>query len=263
MIGSTSPSVGLSVTNTIIAGNTVNGSEQDCFGLVAPTSANNLTGDASCAFSDAGSAQTADAGLEPLGDNGGPTDTLALRFDSPAYDKGTDTGCPATDQRGVVRPQGTACDIGAFELVPPPPPPTPVPPPPAPTADLGVGLTAKPASPHLGDTVKFTLSVANAGPDEATGVVLTGKLPAPASRIVPPDGCTVTKFKPSRIPKRKVTCDLGTVEPAAVVTRKVKVRPDGLTKNPRATAQVTSAVQDPNAANNVAKLRVDVANKSR
>jgi len=29
------------------------------------------------------------------------------------------SGCPppATDQRGVTRPQGPACDIGAFEVV--------------------------------------------------------------------------------------------------------------------------------------------------
>lgn len=37
---------------------------------------------------------------------------------SPAIDAGT-TGCPptpATDQRGVSRPQGGACDMGSFEL---------------------------------------------------------------------------------------------------------------------------------------------------
>jgi len=27
-----------------------------------------------------------------------------------------DANCPATDQRGVTRPEGPACDIGAFEL---------------------------------------------------------------------------------------------------------------------------------------------------
>jgi uncharacterized repeat protein (TIGR01451 family) len=255
-ISSSSASVTTSVTNTIIFGNTVNGAEQDCFGVVAPTSANNLTGDASCLFTDAGSAQTADAGLGALDDNGGPTNTLALRYDSPAVDKGTDTGCPAIDQRGISRPQGTACDIGAFEVVPPPPPP---PPAPVPSADLGVALTAQPASPHLGDKVKFTFSVTNAGPDAATDTVLTGKLPAPASRVVPPDGCTVAKIKSSRVPKRRVTCDLGTVQPGAVVTRKVKVRPDDRTKDPRGTGQVTSGVADPAPTNNVAKLKVDVA----
>ncbi|MDW8255386.1 MAG: choice-of-anchor Q domain-containing protein, partial [Chloroflexota bacterium] len=33
--------------------------------------------------------------------------------------------CPSTDQRGVARPQGPACDVGAYEFgaAPPPPPP--------------------------------------------------------------------------------------------------------------------------------------------
>ncbi len=37
----------------------------------------------------------------------------------PAIDHGgtSANGCPPTDQRGVTRPQGPACDIGAFEFV--------------------------------------------------------------------------------------------------------------------------------------------------
>src|SRR5262249_5298893 len=52
---------------------------------------------------------------------GGPTDTQALHAGSPAIDAGypgapgPGPACTATDQRGVVRPQGSACDIGAFE----------------------------------------------------------------------------------------------------------------------------------------------------
>lgn len=53
--------------------------------------------------------------LGQLADNGGPNQTLALATDSPAVDNGTN--CPATDQRGIARPQGKACDIGAYELV--------------------------------------------------------------------------------------------------------------------------------------------------
>lgn len=54
--------------------------------------------------------------LGPLQDNGGPAQTLALGSGSPAIDAGADSGCPATDERGVLRPAGAACDIGAFEV---------------------------------------------------------------------------------------------------------------------------------------------------
>jgi hypothetical protein len=57
--------------------------------------------------------------LDPtLADNGGPTLTHALVSGSPALDK-IAAGFPATDQRGVARPQGAAADIGAFERVEP------------------------------------------------------------------------------------------------------------------------------------------------
>ncbi|MCP4126718.1 MAG: hypothetical protein GY753_06610, partial [Gammaproteobacteria bacterium] len=53
-----------------------------------------------------------------LSDNGGPTETHALVSDSPAIDGVTDTEyCKVShDQRGISRPQGTYCDIGAVEL---------------------------------------------------------------------------------------------------------------------------------------------------
>jgi hypothetical protein len=57
--------------------------------------------------------------LAPLADNGGPTQTRALPPGSPARNRVT-TGCPppSTDQRGVARPQGSACDAGAYEAAP-------------------------------------------------------------------------------------------------------------------------------------------------
>ena len=53
--------------------------------------------------------------LGPLAGNGGPTATHALLDGSPAIDAADAALCPPTDQRGVVRPQGAACDVGAFE----------------------------------------------------------------------------------------------------------------------------------------------------
>jgi len=65
---------------------------------------------------------TDDPQLGTLQFNGGPTQTHAIFPGSPALDKGDPAGCtdnlgaPITsDQRGVHRPHGPACDIGAFE----------------------------------------------------------------------------------------------------------------------------------------------------
>lgn len=60
--------------------------------------------------------------LGPLADNGGPTATMALLPGSPAINGGNPAApgsggdtCEADDQRGVARPIGARCDIGAFE----------------------------------------------------------------------------------------------------------------------------------------------------
>ncbi len=55
--------------------------------------------------------------LSLLQDNGGYTLTHLPQFLSPVIDSGNLEGCPATDQRGVVRPSGIGCDIGAVEVV--------------------------------------------------------------------------------------------------------------------------------------------------
>ena len=54
--------------------------------------------------------------LGPLADNGGPTFTQALPAGSPAIDASVAIAGVTTDQRGITRPQGSAPDIGAFEL---------------------------------------------------------------------------------------------------------------------------------------------------
>jgi predicted outer membrane repeat protein len=61
--------------------------------------------------------------LGPLQDNGGSTLTLALGAGSAAIDAGNDAICAAApvnnlDQRGIARPQGAHCDIGAVEMLP-------------------------------------------------------------------------------------------------------------------------------------------------
>ena len=54
--------------------------------------------------------------ISPLANNGGPTLTIALAWNSPAIDAGAAVGGPAVDQRGVARPQGRGVDIGAYEF---------------------------------------------------------------------------------------------------------------------------------------------------
>ena len=58
--------------------------------------------------------------LSPLQNNGGPSETMALGPGSAAIDAADDATCAAPpvnnlDQRGVTRPQGLHCDIGAVE----------------------------------------------------------------------------------------------------------------------------------------------------
>jgi hypothetical protein len=60
---------------------------------------------------------TADPLLGVLGDHGGFTQTIPLLAYSSAIDTGNAVTCASTDQRGIARPQGARCDIGAFELV--------------------------------------------------------------------------------------------------------------------------------------------------
>jgi len=58
--------------------------------------------------------------LGDLQDNGGKTETHALLEGSPAIDAIPPESCVVTqDQRGVSRPQGAGCDIGAFEIAEP------------------------------------------------------------------------------------------------------------------------------------------------
>jgi CSLREA domain-containing protein len=111
----------IDATNTLVAGNTADGTEGDCSLLDTAdgSSSHDIQGDSSCGFSDADSKTTTAIKLGTLRNNGGPTDTFVPDASSPAVNAGTATGCPATDERGVTRPQGSVCDIGAVELAPP------------------------------------------------------------------------------------------------------------------------------------------------
>lgn len=104
--------------NVIIANSTSGGDCVQGSDALNAASANNLIEDPvnACGLINGtnGNITGQDPNLGPLASNGGSTRTHALQSPSPAIDAGA--GCPATDQRGIPRPQGAACDIGAYEL---------------------------------------------------------------------------------------------------------------------------------------------------
>jgi hypothetical protein len=106
----------LTLTNTIVTGNHWYACERFASGTAANvvSGGHNVVQDASC-NPVASDLIVGDAMIGPLAGNGGPTLTHALLPGSPAIDAAADLACPATDQRGVARPQGAHCDVGAFE----------------------------------------------------------------------------------------------------------------------------------------------------
>ncbi len=121
--------------------------------------------------------------LGGLASNGGPTQTMALMAGSPAIGHGSATidvpgvitQLPATDQRGYSRTSGGAVDIGAVQY----------------QYDLAVtGSETAVSAPS--NTVTYTFTVTNNGPDAATNVTLTDPLPAHNTSAIglPPAGWT-------------------------------------------------------------------------
>jgi CSLREA domain-containing protein len=126
-VSNASPGV-FNLANTILVGNTAS-TAPDCNGNITSQGydlVQNLNG---CTLSGAGTGNITglDAQLGLLQNNGGSTPTMALLPNSPAIDAGNPAAsgssgfaCATVDQRGVTRPQGLICDIGAFELPNPP-----------------------------------------------------------------------------------------------------------------------------------------------
>jgi predicted outer membrane repeat protein len=112
----------ITLSNTIVAGGTA-ASGPNCAGIGAFVSGgHNLesTTPTQCGLNTKGGDLIGvNPLLEPLGNYGGPTDTLALPPNSPAVDHGV---CAAAlggvDQRGLPRPGAghTTCSIGAYEF---------------------------------------------------------------------------------------------------------------------------------------------------
>jgi uncharacterized repeat protein (TIGR01451 family) len=121
-------------------------------------------------------------------------------------------------------------------------------------ADISVTKADAPDPVPVGADLTYTLQVANGGPGKATGVVLTDTLPnGPVfvSAVAGQGGCTRVA--------RKVTCNLGDVNPGGSVGVQVVVRPQktGTLTN---TAAATANESDPNPANNSATTTTTVKN---
>lgn len=133
----------LTITNSIISGtvsdgfagnndvvnNVVAGTHSSNTGNVATLTwvGNNIVGARLNATSSAGATASqngaptsnANPNLDALANNGGPTQTMLPLTGSPAINAAAScTGANGFDQRGVARPYGPACDIGAVEVVP-------------------------------------------------------------------------------------------------------------------------------------------------
>jgi len=104
----------MALRNTIVANSEADGNCFNSDGLLT-SSGHNLDSGNTCRFGSPGDLTITDPLLGPLHDNGGPTLTHALLPGSPAIDHADHLQCPPVDQRGVSRPQGSGCDIGAYE----------------------------------------------------------------------------------------------------------------------------------------------------
>jgi uncharacterized repeat protein (TIGR01451 family)/CSLREA domain-containing protein len=218
----------LTLQNTIVANSPSGG---NCSGTITDGGGNLQYPGLDCGAT----ITSADPMLDPAGlqNNGGSTQTIALQPGSPAIDTALLANCPATDQRGVLRPQGAGCDIGAFELEQA-----------AAVADLSLTKTDSPEPVGLKKVLTYTLTVSNGGPSDATAVTVEDELPAQVQFIsaTPSQGtCTHSGGV--------VTCSLGSVAAGASATVTIQVRPTarGTITN---TAEVSAAEVDPDPANN-------------
>ncbi|HEX6739085.1 MAG TPA: choice-of-anchor Q domain-containing protein [Vicinamibacteria bacterium] len=107
--------------------------------------------------------------LGTLGDYGGPTQTIPPLPGSPLINA-IGSGCPppSTDQRGIARPQGAGCDIGAHEW--------------RPAADLALTKTAL-GTAGEGLSLSWRIVASNPGPQAASGVTVTDTFTAPMSGV--------------------------------------------------------------------------------
>jgi hypothetical protein len=136
------------VLGSIVSGN----SPQNCFDPLPTSDGGNVVSSAECGFAASGDI-VADPQLTLY--TGGETDVFAIAPTSPAVDRAG--ACTGTDQRDLARPQGAACDSGAYELAQTPPPAGPQPSPQDPQPEFKETVVVD----ELSGTVKVRLAGTN------------------------------------------------------------------------------------------------------
>ncbi|MDO5728377.1 MAG: DUF11 domain-containing protein [Actinomycetaceae bacterium] len=169
----------------------------------------------------------------------GESATAALTLKVPAYSTATQIDNDAATSSGVDDPDtsnnGSTATVGL-----------------SPKADVSVVKSMDVANPVPGESVTFTLDIANAGPSVATNVSVSDTLPAGLSdvTVVGSDGvaCSVADAVDS---SGDVTCTVASldVDATATVTVTGTVTAD-LTGNVENTATVSSDTPDPDESNN-------------
>ncbi|MBK9926592.1 MAG: hypothetical protein IPP66_15055 [Anaerolineales bacterium] len=116
-IRSTNSNAHIEIENSILAGN----AEVDCYvssGNMTSTGYN-IFGRSPACFGVFVPHPTDRLGVDPQLSTLLPLGYHPIASTSPAVDHADPASCPATDQRSITRPQGAACDIGAFEYMAP------------------------------------------------------------------------------------------------------------------------------------------------
>jgi uncharacterized repeat protein (TIGR01451 family) len=139
---------------------------------------------------------------------------------------------------------------GCAPIVVPPPPA-----PPQPVSDLRIVKHANHAKVVVGQTITYTMTVTNHGPDAARDAKITD---------TPSLALKVLSAKPSRgkcAVGKVLRCSLGTIgnRKKVTITVKAKVNQVGTERN---AASATSASKDPKPANNLSKVSAKVAKKT-
>jgi uncharacterized repeat protein (TIGR01451 family) len=211
-----------------------NGLPANCNVAMTPALTDNSIDDGStCGLPRSG----VDPKIGPPLDNGGGTDTHALLAGSPAIDSAT--CAEGVDQRGVVVPQGPACDAGAYELVT--------------SADLALAMAATPSPVSGGGTLTYSITVSSTGPaGDATQPLVTDTLPGGATLV------SASASQGTCSGAGILTCALGTVAngSSATITIAVRAPASGSLTN---TAHVSAPRPDANAADDSATAVTNVS----